>query len=127
MPNWKKLIVSGSDASLNSLTVNGAITAETVSGSFSGSYVGDGSGLTNINATVAETATVSDTFTSTTSKSVNHAFGTKDVIVTVYNDSDQQIIPATVTTTDVNNVTVTLDTATTGSIVVAKGGHLVSV
>ena len=40
MPNWKKLIVSGSNAALNSLEVVHA------SGSFSGSYQGDGSGLT---------------------------------------------------------------------------------
>ena len=40
MPNWKKVIVSGSDASLNTLNVNGA------SGSFSGSFQGDGSQLT---------------------------------------------------------------------------------
>jgi hypothetical protein len=44
MPNWKKVIVSGSDASLNSLEVNHA------SGSFSGSFQGDGSGITGINA-----------------------------------------------------------------------------
>ena len=126
MPTWKRLIVSGSDASLNSLNVTGTITANSVSGSFSGSYSGDGSGLTNVNANVAEIATVSDTFTSTTSKTVNHLFGTKDVIVTVYNNSDQQIIPATVTTTDINNVTVTFDSNTTGRVVVAKGGHIVS-
>jgi len=44
MPNWKKLIVSGSDATLNSLEVVHA------SGSFSGSYQGDGSNLTGIDA-----------------------------------------------------------------------------
>lgn len=118
MPNWKKLVVSGSDASLNSLNVNTFVSAS--------SFSGDGSGLTNVNANISEVATVSDTFTSTTSKSVNHSFGTKDVIVTVYNDSDQQIIPATVTTTDADNVTVTFDNNTTGRIVIAKGGHIVS-
>ena len=40
MPNWRKLIVSGSDATLNSLNVTNAVTA-----SF---FVGDGSGLTNL-------------------------------------------------------------------------------
>lgn len=118
MPNWKKLIVSGSPANLSNLTVDNAVTA-----SF---FKGDGSALTNVNANISEVATVSDTFTSTTSKSVNHSFGTKDVIVTVYNDSDQQIIPATVTTTDIDNVTVTFNTATSGRIVIAKGGHIVS-
>lgn len=46
MPNWRKLIYSGSDASLAN------ITATTISGSFSGSYVGDGSGLTGVVATI---------------------------------------------------------------------------
>jgi len=50
MPNWKKLIVSGSDASLSSLTVTNEVTASSYTGSFSGSFSGDGSDLTNINA-----------------------------------------------------------------------------
>ena len=33
MPNWKKLIVSGSDASLNNLTVNNQVNASTFTGS----------------------------------------------------------------------------------------------
>lgn len=40
MPSWKKVIVSGSDAVLNSLNVTNAVTA-----SF---FTGDGSGLTNL-------------------------------------------------------------------------------
>jgi hypothetical protein len=44
MPNWKKVVVSGSDATLNSLEVVHA------SGSFSGSFQGDGSGLTGVEA-----------------------------------------------------------------------------
>ena len=44
MAAWKKLIYSGSDAELNNLDVLKA------SGSFSGSYQGDGSNLTGINA-----------------------------------------------------------------------------
>tara|TARA_B110000285_G_scaffold96368_1_gene109952 strand:+ start:1746 stop:2150 length:405 start_codon:yes stop_codon:yes gene_type:complete len=81
MPNWKKLIVSGSDASLNSLDVvssirisgSSALTGSTeltgslnitgsllvtgstaftgsifVSGTVSGSFQGDGSGLTDL-------------------------------------------------------------------------------
>ena len=40
MPSWKKIITSGSDASLSSLTVDGTITAN--------SYSGDGSGLTGV-------------------------------------------------------------------------------
>tara|TARA_R110000822_G_scaffold6448_3_gene27372 strand:- start:337 stop:747 length:411 start_codon:yes stop_codon:yes gene_type:complete len=42
MPNWKKVIVSGSNAELNT------IQASEVSGSFSGSFQGDGSQLTEV-------------------------------------------------------------------------------
>jgi hypothetical protein len=43
MPNWKKVIVSGSDASLNSLYVTNAVTASVFSGSFTGSIFGTAS------------------------------------------------------------------------------------
>jgi len=106
-------------ASLVNQSVNlgtGAITASV--------FKGSGAGLTNIS--VAQTATVVDTFTSATSKVVTHNFDTKNVIVSVYDNSDKQIIPASVTTTDADTVTVTLDTSTTGRVVVARGGHQVS-
>ena len=40
MPSWKKIIVSGSDASLSSLSVDGTVTAN--------SFSGDGSDLTSV-------------------------------------------------------------------------------
>jgi hypothetical protein len=118
MPNWKKLIVSGSDANLSNLNVVNAVTA-----SF---FSGDGSALTNISAEVTEQATISDSFTSVTSHTVTHNFGTKNVIVSVYNNSDQLILPSSITTTDINTVDLAFDVASTGRVVVAKGGHLVS-
>lgn len=54
MPSWKKVIVSGSDANLNSLSVTQDVTAAGFSGSFSGSFQGDGSGLTGITAQPAD-------------------------------------------------------------------------
>ncbi len=45
MPNWKKVIVSGSDASLLNLIVDNNVTASF----FTGSFKGDGSQLTNLN------------------------------------------------------------------------------
>ncbi len=118
MPNWKKIVLSGSSATLSNLNVDNAVTA-----SF---FKGDGSGLTNVTTTVVENATVSDTFSSVTSKAVTHNFGTKDVLVSVYNNSDQLIIPNSITTTNTNRVDITFDSATTGRVVVAKGGHLAS-
>ena len=53
MANWKKVVVSGSSAELNSLNVDGTIDASILtvdegSGSFSGSFQGNGSGLTSV-------------------------------------------------------------------------------
>lgn len=172
MPNWKKIILSGSSANLNNLFVDNAITASAIivsgditanklttnivsqsilftSGSnkfgdelsdnhyFTGSvnitgsvtgtaFVGDGSGLTNVTTTVVENATVLDTFTNVTSKQVTHNFGTKNVIVSVYNDSDQLILPSSITTATTNRVDIAFDSSTSGRVVVAKGGHLAS-
>ena len=63
-------------------------------------FKGDGSLLTNI--TVDQNATVIEEFTNQTSVAVTHNFGSKNVLATVYNSSDEQIIPGTVTTTNTN-------------------------
>ena len=118
MPNWKKIVLSGSSANLSNLNIDNAITASY--------YKGDGSALTNVTTTVVENATISDTFSSVTSKAVTHNFGTKDVLVSVYNNSDQLIIPNTITTTNTNRVDIAFDSSTSGRVVVAKGGHLAS-
>ena len=87
-------------------------------------FQGDGSQLTNL--TIAQVATVSSAFTNQTSVTVNHNFDSKNVQIQVFNDSDELIIPATVTLTDNDNVTITFDSSTSGHAVVAKGGHIVS-
>ena len=74
---WKKIVVSGSTAQLSTLNVDSSIEASTLSGSFSGSYVGNGSGLTNL--TVSQTATAVSNFTSQTSVTTTHNFDTKNV------------------------------------------------
>ncbi len=67
MPNWKKLITSGSDATLNSLFVTNAVTASRFSGSFTGSLFGTASWAQNsITASYALNA-VSASFTGTAS------------------------------------------------------------
>jgi len=51
MPNWKKVIVSGSNAILGNLTNNSTVANSSLTGSFTGSYTGDGSQLTGISST----------------------------------------------------------------------------
>lgn len=43
MPSWKRVVVSGSDATLNSLFVATSVTASVFSGSFTGSLFGSAS------------------------------------------------------------------------------------
>ena len=96
----------------------------TVSGSFSGSFVGDGSNLSGL--TIEQTATVTDTFTNATSKAVTHNFNTKNVIVSVYDDNDSYFLPSSIVTTNLNQVTIGFASTESGRVVVAKGGHVVS-
>ena len=114
--SWKKIIFSGSAAELSSINVTNAVTGS--------AFKGDGSALTNI--TVSQAATIVSSFTNQTSVAVSHNFDSKNVSVTVYNSSDQLILPASVTLTDNDTATVTFDSSTSGRIVVAKGGHIVS-
>jgi hypothetical protein len=63
MAQWKKLIVSGSDAELNQLALDTQLTvgsnqlittgSASLTGSFTGSFVGDGSGLTGLVTTLS--------------------------------------------------------------------------
>lgn len=108
----------------NVISSSAQLSGSVISGSFHGTYTGDGSGLTGIS--VEEVTTVTDTFTSATTKTVTHNFNSKNIFVSVYDNSDQLLVPATLTTTDVNNVVVTFDTATTGRVVVGKAGHVIS-
>jgi hypothetical protein len=87
MPNWKKVIVSGSDATLNSLEVVHA------SGSFSGSFEGDGSSLTGLIANSVGSSnniTLSANYT-TQVNSYNSLFGplaiSSSIILTVSENS----------------------------------------
>jgi hypothetical protein len=112
-------LVSNGLVSSSAQTVANLVGEDVVANSFAG----DGSLLTNL--TVAQSATVVQTFSGQTSVAVTHNFGSKNVLATVY-EGDTQIIPASVTTTDDNVVTVTFNSATTGRIIVGKGGHIVS-
>ena len=98
-----------------SVNITGSLTAT--------SFVGDGSGLTNI--TVDQASTVQQTFEGTT-WNVNHNLDTTSPLVAVYDENNFQIIPQGVRIVDADNVQITFPLSATGSAVVAKGGHIVS-
>ena len=100
------------------------ITNAVITGSFTGSFIGDGSGLTGLS--VEQVATVTASFSNQSTINVSHNFDTRNVIVSTYDSSYQQLIPQSVTLTDSNTVQIILSVATSGHVVVAKGGHVVS-
>ena len=51
MPSWKRVIISGSDAALNDLNLDGnLVVLGGATGSFTGSFTGDGTNLTGVTA-----------------------------------------------------------------------------
>ena len=125
-------ILSGSDQVVDSLLNQdvdfgtGDITGVSASFDFitASAFSGDGSGLSNL--TVTQNATVEDTFTNVTTKTTTHNFNSKNIIVQVYDDNDLQIIPEDIDTSNVNQAVITFSSNTSGRVVVARGGHIVS-
>jgi hypothetical protein len=114
-------VISGS-SQLNNSTLSGMI----VSGSFSGSFVGDGAGITNVTFDIAGNTTYSLPFTSSTSVTVNHLLNSTYPLVQVYDNLDEQIIPTTVKVLNSSSVRVDFSENVTGNIVVAKAGHIIT-
>jgi trimeric autotransporter adhesin len=75
---------------------------------------------------VTEVATVTASFDNQSTISVTHSFGSKNILVSVYDTSDSQIIPSSVVLTNTNTATIGLSSPQSGYVVVAKGGHLVT-
>jgi hypothetical protein len=112
-------IVTTNSQTTGSINVNGNVTA-----SF---FIGNGSQLTNLPAAdVSQVATVTSSFDNQSTISVTHNFNTKNVLISVYETNDTQIIPSSVTLTNNNTATIVLSANHSGYIVVAKGGHIVS-
>ena len=103
-----------------SLYLNGAITA-----SF---FRGDGSGLTNLptDISIAEATTVTASYSDSDDITVTHNFNSYNVLVSVYDNNRNVLIPATTSLPTTNTARVTLSGTQSGFVVVAKGGHLIS-
>ena len=112
------LTTNAGRAITGSININGAVTASI--------FKGDGSQLTNVTTTIGEVASVTSSFSDSSTIDVAHNFSSKNVIVSVYDNSDNQLIPQTVSLTDNDNIRIVLSSAQSGFVVVAKGGHIVS-
>ena len=90
-----------------------------VSGStISGSFVGDGSGITGLTAggKIHTQTSAASTWT------VSHNLGVQYPNVTVYDNSNNVIIPQTIVATDANTLTLTFGSAVAGYAVAGIGG-----
>jgi len=117
---------SSSIASDIATLVSFSSSLETTIYDYTGSFTGDGSGLTGVESTVTEQVTLTDSFTSATTHSISHTFATKNLNVTLYDENDDIFIPARINTPTTESVVIYMDPATTGRAVISKGGHLVS-
>lgn len=92
--------------------------------SYTGSFSGNGSALTNI--TVDQNATVTASFSSATTASITHNFDSDNILVSAYDADGYQFIPGQVFLKTNDIVELHFEAATTGKAVVARGGHIVS-
>ena len=113
--------VAGAQGSQGPLGLQGSIGAQGLQGSI-GAQGFQGVAGTN----VSQTSTVSASFVATSSITIDHNFNTKNVIVSAYDSSDFYFIPNQIKLIDSNRVKLSFVSPTTGYVVVAKGGHLVS-
>jgi len=124
-----KVFFRKSDDTIQTIVATNTSTAiegdVNISGSVTASFFkGDGSALTNL--TIAQTATVKQTFTNSVSWSVQHNLDTENPIAQVYDSDDFQIIPKTLKNVDPDNILITFENPRSGYVVVAKGGQIVS-
>ena len=97
MPNWKKVIVSGSDAILNNITASSNVSGSATSTASFGTYIGDGSQLTNLPA--------SDPFPFTGDAEITGSLSVSGSVN--INDSLSNIIISTVGSASSDNTAVT--------------------
>jgi len=108
---------TGSAEISGSLIVDGTVTA-----SF---FSGDGSGLTNVTAELTTVTTFAEPFTSQSNITIFHNLDTIAPIVQVYDENDEQLIPAKIKIVDSGSVLLEFAVETSGNVVVAKAGHII--
>ena len=105
------------------LQVVGSVTAT--------AFVGDGSGLTGVSGGGSGTpstngaliAAYTSSFTDISSQAFDHNLNSRQVLISVYDTSYNEIVPETVTLTSVNRTTIDFGTTVSGHIVIAKAGE----
>ena len=140
MPNWKKVIVSGSAGNLTSLSVDTFVSASKISANeFTGSLYGTASQAVSssysatasfaifaLSASSAPGTTVNFTqATAAPTWSFTHNLNTQYPIVQVYDATYSQIIPNVIVGTTTNTVEIRFDYSQSGYAVASNGGGLI--
>jgi len=134
MPSWKKVLISGSDAALNSLNITAALTASgiiypSIDGTTGQVLTTNGSGQlsfsTILSGGTGSSVKLSQTVAATT-WSFAHNLNEKFPAVTVYDSNDEVIIPQKIDAIDNNNMLVYFSSPTTGTAAAVVGGSTVS-
>ena len=105
MPSWKKVIISGSDAALNSLTVTNGIT---------GSLFGTASFATTASYISGQFFSTFEQPTTATTWSFAHNLSNKNPVITVWSSTDEVIIPERIVGTNSNLATIYFPTPVSG-------------
>ena len=134
MPSWKKVLISGSDAALNSLNISSALTASgliypTTDGTSGQVLTTDGSGQLSFSSIsgggLGSTTKLNQTVAATT-WSFAHNLGEKFPVVNVYDSNDEIIIPQRIDAIDNNNMLIYFSSARTGTAAAVVGGTAIS-
>ena len=134
MPSWKKVLISGSDAALNSLNISAALTASgliypTIDGTLGQALVTDGSGHLSF-STISSGGTGASVklfqTEAATTWSFAHNLNEKFPAVTIYDSNDEVIIPQKIDAIDNNNMLIYFSTPRTGTAAAVVGGSTVS-
>lgn len=107
---------SGSADVTGSLFVSG--------GTISGSFIGDGSGLTGV--TMIESTIISASFTNANEYTASHNLNTEQVLINTYFNDGTQFFPQEIKVLNNSAVALKFNTSTSGRVVIAKAGHLVT-
>lgn len=133
MPSWKKVLISGSDAALNTLNVTTALTASgliypTVDGTPGQAIVTDGTGSLSFTTIVSGTGATTKLNQSIAAMtwSFAHNLNEQYPVVTIYDSNDEVIIPEKIDAVDANNLAIYFSTARIGRAVAVVGGTTVS-
>lgn len=100
MPNWKKVIISGSSANLSSLSLDG---------------------ITDVSSSIAELQTYEETVSGNSSYTVTHGLNADYPFVQCWNTNNNEMeIPASVSSSSANEIVVSFGVPFEGRIIIRK-------